>query len=200
MGKATEVTPALPIVYRNLGWGYSHFYNDIDQAISYYEKAVQLNKNEAIYYSELDALYTQANKPVETRLKLFEGSENIVKNRDDAFIRLIDVLTLAGESEKAALLLNDAHFSYREGSSNVRDLIINAQIVSGIKYYNNKDYQKALEYFLKSQIQEEEAGSAIFGNRDMQVNFYIAEAYKALGKQALAKEFYKKRRHYLLGE
>lgn len=42
--KATEVTPALPIVYRNLGWGYSHFYNDIDQAISYYEKAVQLNK------------------------------------------------------------------------------------------------------------------------------------------------------------
>lgn len=190
--KATEVTPALPIVYRNLGWGYSHFYNDIDQAISYYEKAVQLNKNEAIYYSELDALYTQANKPVKTRLKLFEGSENVIKNRDDAFIRLIDVLTLAGESEKAILLLNDAHFSYREGSSNVRDLIINAQIVSGIKYYNNKDYQKALEYFLKSQIQEEEAGSAIFGNRDMQVNFYIAEAYKALGKKALAKQFYKK--------
>lgn len=190
--KAAETAPSLSIVYRNLGWGYQHFYNDIDQAIPYYEKAVHLNKNEAIYYSELDALYTQANVPVETRLKLFNGSENIVKNRDDAFIRLIDVLTLAGESEKASLLLKDAHFSYREGSSNVRELIINAQIVSGIKYYNSKDYQKALEYFLRSQIQEEEAGSAALGNRDIQVNFYIAQAYKALGKKDMAKTFYKK--------
>ncbi len=190
--KAAEAAPYLSLVFRNLGWGYHHFYADMDKAILHYEKAVQLNKNEAIYYSELDALYTQANYPVETRLRLFEGSENIVRNRDDAFIRFIDVLTLAGESEKAVQLLDNTHFSYREGSSNVRDLIINAQIVSGIKHYNNKDYQKALDYFLKSLIQEEEAGSAIFGNRDIQVNYFIAQAYKALGKKDKAKTFYKK--------
>lgn len=37
--------------------------------------------------------------------------------------------------------------------------------------------------FLKIQIQEEEAGSARLGNRDIQVNYYMAEAYRASKQQ-----------------
>lgn len=188
--KATELAPDLAIAQRNLGWGYYYSQNDIEKAISHYEKAVDLNKNEPIYYSELDALYVENNVPVETRLKLFEGNEDIVKNRDDAFIKLIDVLTLANKPEQAVNLLDGVQFSYREGTSNIRDLIINAQLMTGLKHFNNKEYSKALEYFLKSQIQEEEAGSARFGNRDMQVYYYIAQAYEALNNKNQADKFY----------
>lgn len=190
--KASELAPDLSIVFRNLGWGYYYYKNDIARAIENYEKAVNVNKNEPIYYSELDALYVQNNTPIETRLKLFDGSEEIVKNRDDAFIKLIDVLTLADKSEVAVRLLDGAQFSYREGSSNVRDLIINAQLMTGLTHFNNKEYDKALEYFLKSQIQEEEAGSARLGNRDIQVYYYIAEAYRALNKNNEAKKYFNK--------
>ncbi|SFS29691.1 Tetratricopeptide repeat-containing protein [Porphyromonadaceae bacterium NLAE-zl-C104] len=190
--KASKLAPGLSIVYRNLGWGYYYFYNDIDRSILHYEKAVNINKNEPIYYSELDALYVQNNTPIATRLKLFEGNEEIVKHRDDAFIRLIDVLTLAGKPERAVQLLDGAQFSYREGTSNVRDLIINAQLMTGLIYFNNQEYEKALGYFLKSQIQEEEAGSARLGNRDIQINYYIAQAYTALNKHDEAEKYYNK--------
>lgn len=190
--KASELATDLSIIHRNLGWGYYYFYKDLNRAILHYEKAVNINKNEPIYYSELDALYVQTNAPIETRLKLFEGNEEVVKNRDDAFIRLVDVLTLAGKPQQAVQLLDGMHFSYREGTSNVRDMVINAQLMAGLVYFNNQEYEKALAYFLKSQIQEEEAGSARLGNRDIQVNYYIAQAYKALNKNAEADKYYKK--------
>ena len=190
--QASELAPDLSIVFRNLGWGYHHYYNDKQKAISHYEKAVNLNRNEPMYYSELDALYVQNNTPIETRLKLFEGSEEVVKKRDDAFIKMIDVLTLADRPQHAVRLLEGVQFSYREGSSNVRDLIINAQLMTGLAHFKNKEYDKALDYFLKSQIQEEEAGSAKLGNRDMQVNYYIAQAYKGLNKTDEAKKYFSK--------
>lgn len=190
--KASGLAPDLSIIHRNLGWGYYYFYNDMEQSIVHYEKAVSINKNEPIYYSELDALYVQNNTPVETRLKLFEGNEEIVKNRDDAFIRLIDVLTLAGKPEQAVKLLDGIQFSYREGTSNVRDLVINAQLMTGLMHFNDGEYEKALKYFLKSQIQEEEAGSARLGNRDIQVNYYVAQAYMALDRHDEAEKHYRK--------
>ena len=190
--RASELAPDLSIVFRNLGWGYYYYHNDIERAIKHYEKAVDVNKNEPIYYSELDALYVQNNTPIETRLKLFDGSEEIVKDRDDAYIKLIDVLTLADKPERAVQLLDGMQFSYREGTSNVRDLMINAQLMTGLSHFNKKEYDRALEYFLRSQIQEEEAGSARLGNRDMQVNYYIAQAYKSLNKANEAKKYFSK--------
>lgn len=180
---AVKYAPGLSVAFRNVGWGYNYFRKDIEQAISYYEQAVSINKNEPIYYSELDALYEQNNAPVEARLKLFEGNETVVKNRDDAFIRLIDVLTLAGRSDKAVELLQGAQFAYREGTSNVREITINAQLMQGLRHYENREYDKALDYFLRSQVPEEEAGSARLGNRAIQVYYYTGLAYRAM-KQA----------------
>lgn len=190
--KASELVPDLSIIYRNLGWGYYYFYNDIEQSILHYEKAIDLTKDEAIYYAELDALYELNNAPVEKRLKLFQGQNEVVKDRDDAFIRQIAVLTLAGQPDKAVEYLNDVEFAYREGSSRVRETIIDAQLMLGEQYFNNKEYNKALEYFLKAQIPEEEAGSSRMGSRDLQVNYYIGLAYEALGEIANANEFFKK--------
>ncbi|MDX9930682.1 MAG: DUF5107 domain-containing protein, partial [Bacteroidales bacterium] len=39
---------SLAIAYRNLGWGYHRHYNDLPKAISFYEKAFSLDRNEAI--------------------------------------------------------------------------------------------------------------------------------------------------------
>ena len=39
---------------------------------------------------------------------------------------------------------------------------------------------------------EEEAGSAQFGNRNLQVNYFIGKAYQALNKKTKAKEYFKK--------
>jgi tetratricopeptide (TPR) repeat protein len=190
--KAVTLNPGFAIAYRNLGWGYYRHYNDGARAVGSYEKAVELNKNEPIYFSELDALYEMSNTPVETRLKLFEGNQEVVKQRDDAFIRQIAVLTLGGKAETAVKYLEGVQFAYREGASSVREVSIDARIMAGKKYLAEKDYVKALNYFLGAQIQEEEAGSSRYGNRSIQVNYYLGLAHEALGETEKARESYLK--------
>jgi tetratricopeptide (TPR) repeat protein len=190
--EAVSQNTDLAVAFRNLGWGYYRHSNDISKAIASYEKAISLDKSVAIYFTELDELYELNNTPVDTRLKLFSGNNDVVKNRDDAFMRQIEVLTLAGQPEKAVEYLDGVEFAYREGSSRVREIIIDAQLMLGMKYYDQKEFEKALHYFLKAQVPDEEAGSARFGNRDMQVNYYIGLAYEALEKKSEADAHFKK--------
>jgi tetratricopeptide (TPR) repeat protein len=190
--KSVTLNPDLAIAFRNIGWGYYHHYKNIPEAISYYEKAMELTQKEAIFYSELDALYELKNESIEKRLKLFEGNYEVLKNRDDAIIRQISVHTLAGQPEKAVEYIDAVKYSYREGASMVREVKIDALLTMGIKYLAHKNYQKALEYFLKAQVPEEEAASALLGSRDIQVNYYIGLAYKALNEKSNADEFFKK--------
>lgn len=189
-GKAVNLNPELAIAHRNLGWGYYHHYGDGNKAIEYYEKAITLNDQEAIYYSELDALYEMSNTPIQRRLQLFDGKNHVVMNRDDAFIRQISVLTLAGRAEKAVEYLEGVEFAYREGSSRVRDIVIDAQLMTGKKYFDEGNYQEALYYFLQAQVPEDEAGSAGIGNRNIQVNYYIGSVYEALGNRRRANNYY----------
>ena len=190
--KAVSQNADLAVAFRNLGWGYYRHSNDVPKAIANYEKAISLDKKVAIYFTELDELYELNNTPVETRLKLFAGNNDVVKNRDDAFMRQIEVLNLAGQPDKAVEYLEGVEFAYREGSSRVREIIIDAQLMLGMKYYDQKEFEKALDHFMKAQVPDEEAGSERFGNRDMQVNYYIALAYEALGKKADADAHFKK--------
>ncbi len=190
--QAVTKNPDLAIAYRNLGWGYYRHYRELHKAIAYYEKAMALDKNEAIWYTELDELYELTNTPIETRLKLFAGNNEVVKKRDDAFIRQIEVLTLAGQPGKAVEYLDGMKFAYREGSSRVREIMIDAQLMLGKKYLNDGNAEKALEYFLKAQVPQEEAGSARMGDRDMQVNYLIGLAYDASGDKNRANEFFQK--------
>jgi tetratricopeptide (TPR) repeat protein len=188
--EAVKAEPELAMAWRNLGWGYYRHYKNYEKAISYYEKAVELNDQLAIFYAELDKLYELNNSPIETRLALFDGKNKVVRNRDDSFVHQTMVLTLAGQSDKAIEYLEGKTFSYREGTSRVREMIIDAHLSLGIKYFNSKNYPKALEEFLLAQVPEDEAGSARFGNREIQVNYFIAQAYEALGEKQKAKEFY----------
>jgi tetratricopeptide (TPR) repeat protein len=164
--------------------------NDGLKAITAYEKAVALNKKDPIYYNELDELYEISNTAIELRMQLFEGSNEIVKKRDDSFIRQIIVLTLAGESRKAVEYLSGRNFNYREGNSRVRDVIIDAQLTLGKIYFRDKKYQEALDHFLLARVPDEEAGSASAANRNLQVNYYIGTAWEALGNKSKAKNWF----------
>jgi len=180
---AVKYDPGLAIAYRNLGWAYYQHQDDGHKAINAYEKAIELNRNEPIYYVELDRLYEMSNTPIDKRLRLFEGNNHVVSKREDAFARQIAVLTLAGEAGKAVEYLSGQEFTFHEGSSGIRDVIIDAYLVLGLEYIKEKQYQKALETFLQAGVPEEEASGSRLGNRNIQVNYYIGLAYEALGNQ-----------------
>ena len=189
---AVRQNPGLSMAYRNLGWGYFYHLSDVSKAIAQYEKAIALNKNEALFYAELSELYEQSNAPVNTRLQMFDGSNDAAKNRDDSYQWFIETLVLAGQADKAVELLDGVDFAYREGSSRDRTIRINANIVLGKQYFDKQEYQKALDCFLKAQITREEAGNDRQGGREVEVNYYIGLAYEALRNRSQANEFFKK--------
>ena len=98
---------------------------------------------------------------------------------------------LAGQPDKALEYIKGMEFAYREGSSRIRDIIIDAQLMAGKKYYQEKEFEKALQYFLEARVPQEEAGSVRSGNRECQVNYFIGMAYDIIGKKDEAKAFYK---------
>ncbi len=84
------------------------------------------------------------NTPIDTRARLFESRHDIVKQRDDSFVREILVLNLSGQSEKAVDYLKSSSFHFREGSSRVRDITVDAYLLLGKKYLAEKKYDQAL--------------------------------------------------------
>ncbi|HOW39720.1 MAG TPA: DUF5107 domain-containing protein [Bacteroidales bacterium] len=186
--KAVELDPSLAIACRNIGFGYYQHYRDLKKAIAAYEKAVANKNDDPVYYAELDPLYEMSNTPIETRAKLFEGRNEIARKRDDSFVRQIIVLNLSGQYEKAVEYLEGATFHFREGSSRVRDISVDAKLLYGKKLMSEKKYQEALNQFL-STIDKQMSG--LMGDkRNPQINYYVGLAYEALGKKKEAKSYY----------
>ncbi|HEY3388294.1 MAG TPA: DUF5107 domain-containing protein [Prolixibacteraceae bacterium] len=187
---AVKLDPSLAIAWRNLGWGYYQYSQDIQKAISAYEKAFALKKDEPVYYAELDPLYELSNAPIEKRANLFEGRNDVVRQRDDAFVREIMVMNLAGESEKAVEYLSKSIFHFREGSSRVRDITVDAHLLLGKKYLAEQKNEQALEQFLSAIETPENSKSKMGDERSPQVNYYIGLSYEALGNKAMAMTYY----------
>ena len=190
--KAVKLDPSLVIAFRNLGWGYYHHNQDVAKAISAYEKAIELKKDDPVYYAELDPLYEMRNTPIEIRSKLFESVNEVVKKRDDSFVREIIVLNLAGKSEEAVEYLSNSTFHFREGSSRVRDITVDAHILLGRKYLKEKKYKEALDQFLLTVETPENSqpGRSSTDMRGPQINYHIGLAYEALGNNKKAKSYF----------
>ena len=191
---AVRLDPELAIAWRNLGFGYYNHSHDLGKAINAYEKALSIKKDDPIYYAELDPLYEMNNTPIETRSSLFELRHDIVKQRDDSFVREIMVLNLSGQSDKAVEYLKNGSFHFREGSSRVRDITADAYLLLGKKYLTEKKYDQALKQFtaIAETPDRDDPGNSQGDMRNPQINYFIGLTYEALGKKAEAKSYFNK--------
>lgn len=187
--KAVQLEPELAIAWRNLGWGNYYFRKDIDKAIDAYEHAIELKKDDPVYYAELDPLYEKANVSIQTRAKLFDDRNEVVKKRDDAFVRQIMVLNLSGQAGKSVEYLKGISFHFREGSSRVRDITADAHILYGSEKLVQGKNKEALELFVK--VLEPADHDRKGDPRNPQVNYFTGLAWEALGNRKAAAECFK---------
>jgi tetratricopeptide (TPR) repeat protein len=189
---AVKYDPSLSVGWRNLGWGYYQYSHDLARAINAYEKALAVKKDDPVYYAELDPLYEMNNTPVDKRAKLFESASEIVRQRDDSFVREIIVLNLTGQSEKAVEYLAKSNFHFREGNSRVRDISVDAHLLLGKKYLTEKKYEMALDQFLAT-VEPSDNSKILHQEEDIrtpQINYFVGIAYEALGKKDKAKSYF----------
>jgi tetratricopeptide (TPR) repeat protein len=98
--------------------------------------------------------------------------------------------------------LNNSNFHFREGSSRVRDITVDAHLLLGRKYLSTKKYGQALEQFLATveTPQDSKTSTSYEDIRNPQINYYIALAYESLGKKADAKTYFKRSSEQVSGE
>ncbi|MFH0758208.1 MAG: DUF5107 domain-containing protein [Bacteroidota bacterium] len=200
--KAVELDPELAIAYRNLGWGQFRFLGDHQDAIRSYEKALSINRNEPRYYYELDLLYEMNNEALETRYKLFAANREVVRERDDSYIREIEVLLLNGKYDDALVSLTDHQFIRREGAEQLHDFFVDAHLLRGREYLRSGEPGKALEHFLLADTypENQKIGRISGYEKEAQIFYFTGLAYKEQKQKSQASNFFRKAAELPVGE
>ncbi|MEM7375567.1 MAG: DUF5107 domain-containing protein [Bacteroidota bacterium] len=188
--QAIRLDPSLAIAHRNLGWGNYRYKEDGQKAIQAYEQAINIDDSDPMYYVELDRLYEISNTPIDTRLKLFEGKNETVSKREDAFTRQIAVLTLAGQADQAVTFLEGKDFTFNESSQEVYDIIANAHLLLGIQHLNSNQASHALASFQQAMVPDELAFFSSSGARNIQTSYFMGLAYEKMRKKSKARNLY----------
>lgn len=189
--KAVQLEPQLAIAHRNLGFGYSQAGNN-KQAVTAYEQAIRYNKNDPRIFIELDQIYEKTGKPAKERLALMEKNMEIILKHDDAVIRLLTLYNETGAYDKAINILDNRHFHVWEGGGQVHNLYVDAHLLKGIKFLNNRKYTQAAKEFELADLYPAnlEVGRPTSGGHSPKVFYYMGEAYKQMGNATKARESY----------
>jgi len=192
--KSITIDDSFAAVHRNLGWACYRTERNIPKAITCYEKAVNCNNEDPRFYVELDRLYEVENVPLPKRLALLEKNHQTVVKRNDSFMCEIMVLVLVGRYDEAIDFLANNHFHVREGGEEIHDVYVDAHLLRGLSYFENRKYKEALSDFQKASEYPENlsVGRPKNDRCAPQVAYYTGIAYGAMGQAKKADEFYKK--------
>ncbi|MBD3265791.1 DUF5107 domain-containing protein [bacterium] len=182
------------LMHRNLGYAITREGKELDQAIAHYEKARKRNPNNARLYYELDKLYETANVDPQKRLALLEKHSDVVKQRDDALSRLVELQILNGDYSDAIDILTHHHFFTWEGGGEIHDKYVAAHILRGRQFLRQNQPRKALIDFRMADAYPDnlEVGRPLHDEKWIRTYYYIAKAFEQLNQKEEATTFYKK--------
>jgi len=112
---ARDLDPTFPTVHRNLGLAYVNKRHDLANGLASYEKAFELNPNDARVFFELDQLHKKLNEAPAKRLQRLETHRDLLEQRDDLTTELITLLNQMGRHEDALNILQTRKFHPWEG-------------------------------------------------------------------------------------
>jgi len=192
--KSRNLDGTFATVHRNLGWAYYYTRHNISKAIMSYESAINCNSRDPRLYAELDKLYEAGGVSPKKRLALLEPNLQVVRQRNDSFLRLIMVLVQLGRYDQAVEHLTTNHFHLREGGGQTHDVYVDALLLKGAEEFKRGDYSPALaDYLAAAEYPENlEVGRPRNDKRAPQVNYFIATCYEVLGGKDKAEEYYTK--------
>jgi tetratricopeptide (TPR) repeat protein len=189
---AAGLDPSFAMVHRNLGWVAARRQGGTADAIAQYERAVNADAREPVFFYELDKLYEVANTPPAARLATLDRHRVTVALRDDATARRVRLLVQLGRYDEALSTLRARRFSTWEGGTRflVHDEYVDALLRRGHQRVRAGQYARALEDYRAALEYPPNlgVGRPARGGRAAQVQYFIGEASHALGRSAQARE------------
>lgn len=192
--ESVRLDSTLAIAYRNLGWGYYRWKQDVAGAIACYEKAMEIRQDDPRLFYELDVLYEMHNQALEDRLRLFASHPGVVRERNDSYLREIEVLLLNGRYDTAISRLTDHTFLRQEGVVRLHDYFVDAHLLKGRELLESGQAEEALEHFRLADTYpaNQNIGRISDYPKEAQIYYFTGLAYEKLNQPETAQEFYRK--------
>ena len=189
--KSAQLNPKFYHTFRNLGFACNRSGN-VQKAVTTYEQAIALDKNDPRLFSELDQLYEKTHKPARERLALLEKNIKTVYKHDDAVVRLLMLYNETGAYNKSLALLDSRHFHVWEGGSQVHNIFVDANLMDGLKKMDSKKYPAAIDAFKKADSYPVnlELGRPYGGGHSAKGFYYMGDTYKLMSNPTKAAEAY----------
>lgn len=178
------------LCHRALGLALAQHQQDLTNAIKAMERAVQLQPGEPRLWFELDTLYEAAGRPLAMRLNKLAPQEAVLAQRDDALTRLILLYMADGQLDGALRWLTTHRFYNWEGSSEIRNIYVDACLMRGRQRLKAgraaealKDFEAALQFPANlgvGQPKRDAKAAAIY--------YHLALAHQAAGRAEAARE------------
>lgn len=193
--KCVEMDPANAMAWRNLGWANWLYTKNYKEAAGYYEKAIALAPDNALFLEEADQVYEAGGADVRTRFNLLKSHHETCVKRYYPLAAEVITGTFIGEYDYVLDLLRNCYFPTREGVANFHDVYVDALILAGQKKLsegNSKEainlFKEAFEYPVNHQVFLVDERTP----RDAQIWWNIAKAYETAGQRSKAVAAYRK--------
>jgi tetratricopeptide (TPR) repeat protein len=187
--RSAATRPEFPTVWRNLGIALFNVRGAAAEALTAFETAFNTSSGDARLLYELDQLRKRLGQDPGVRLASLEAHTALVSKRDDLIIEKVMLLNQLGRPEDAMALLMNRDFQPWEGGEGLAlGQYVRANVLLGRLQLNKGDPLRALSYFTaakQSPRNLSEAKHLLVNQSDL--DFWIGEAYSALGDQAAAR-------------
>ncbi len=113
--RATELDPAFPTAWRNLGFAYFNVRHDAARALAAFAKARELAPADARIVYEQNQLLKRTGEALDQRLAGLRSAGPLVATRDDLSLELVLLLNSTGQPREALAILTSRQFGPWEG-------------------------------------------------------------------------------------
>ncbi|MDD6817866.1 MAG: DUF5107 domain-containing protein [Prevotellaceae bacterium] len=189
-GKASELIPHFPTVWRNLAlYEYNKQHNQ-QLALEYMEKAFALDKTDGRILMELDQLYKKMGRDHQTRLYNLRQYPQLIAQRDDLLLEEITLLNLTGQYQEAMEMLDAHHFHpWEGGEGKVSGQYQLSRVALAKQAIDGGEYDRAIGLLEQCLVYPHNLGEGkLYGAQENDFYYFLGCAYDAKGEKEKAVE------------
>jgi tetratricopeptide (TPR) repeat protein len=188
--KAAEAGPRFAMLYRNLGELYLKRAGRVPDAVTMYERAVALDKNNYHLYGMLDELYARSGDNA-ARDRLFRQAPESVQKNFNTVLKRAQFFVETGEQARALQLFRSNTFLPWEGWTNAHQVYVLANVKEALDLIGRKAYGPAASYLLAAKDYPKNLGtgrpaSPVFSLQD----YYLGLCSQSMGRKSEAVKFF----------
>jgi tetratricopeptide (TPR) repeat protein len=188
--RSIAINANFPTTLRNLGIASFNKFNKRQEALDLYEQAFAADESDARILFELDQLKKRFNISPHKRLAFLERYTELIYQRDDLLIELINLHTLTGNTIKALEMIERHQFHpWEGGEGKVSTQYITNLVLQSRNALLNNNSTAAISLLNRTRVYPNNLGEGkIFGAQENDIFYWLGCAYDQQGDAAKAYE------------